>query len=262
MRAMKNFGKTAKGKLLRHSSGEDQILLTTPHAAEKEDFTQTDPWRALRILGEFVEGFDALSRVIPCVAFFGSARLDEESPWFKAAQETSRILSKAGLNIITGGGPGIMEAGNRGAQAGEGLSIGCNIELPHEQSPNTSQDISLTFRYFFVRKMMFVKYSIGFLIFPGGFGTLDELFDALVLVQTGKVGHFPVVLYGSDFWKGLTDWFSSTLIRAGTIGPKDQTLFTIADSPEEAAEPILQKARELNYLAPKRKKSPRKPDKV
>ncbi|MBI4878823.1 MAG: TIGR00730 family Rossman fold protein [Planctomycetes bacterium] len=222
-------------------------MLTIGPRAE-QDFTTTDPWRALRILGEFVEGFDALSKVSPCVALFGSARKKESDRWYRAAERTAKILAAAGLNIITGGGPGIMEAGNRGAYGETGLSIGCNIELAHEQEPNPYQDISLSFRYFFVRKMMFVKYSIGYIIFPGGFGTLDELFNSLTLVQTGKVEHFPIVLYGSSFWQGLLSWLKRALLAERTIAPGDVDLFIVADRPEDAAAPIVAKARELGYL--------------
>jgi uncharacterized protein (TIGR00730 family) len=245
---MKDHKKSKKAENRRSSHHEDRELLTLAPRAEAEDFTTTDPWRALRILGEFVEGFDALSRVIPCVAVFGSARLPETNPWYQAAQETSKILANAGLNIMSGGGPGIMEAANRGASEGKGLSIGCNIELPHEQSPNPYQDISLSFRYFFVRKMMFVKYSIGYVIFPGGFGTLDEYFNSLTLVQTGKVDHFPIVLYGTAFWKNLLDWMKDAMVKAGTIHADEMNLFTLANTPEEAAEPIIRKAKDLNYL--------------
>jgi uncharacterized protein (TIGR00730 family) len=226
---------------------EDRELLTLRPRTE-EDFTTTDPWRALRILGEFVEGFDALSQVIPSVAIFGSARLKEESPWYQAAAGTAKILASSGLNVISGGGPGIMEASNRGAYGEAGLSIGCNIELPHEQEPNAYQDISLSFRYFFVRKMMFVKYSIGYVIFPGGFGTLDELFNSLTLVQTGKVEHFPIVLFGSDFWKDLLGWMRQTLISAGTISAPEMDYFILADTPEDAAAPVIRKARELKFI--------------
>jgi uncharacterized protein (TIGR00730 family) len=226
---------------------EDRELLTLRPRTD-EDFTTTDPWRALRILGEFVEGFDALSQVTPSAAIFGSARLREDDPAFQAAVETARILASSGLNVISGGGPGIMEAANRGAHGEKGLSIGCNIELPHEQAPNPFQDISLSFRYFFVRKMMFVKYSIGYVIFPGGFGTLDELFNSLTLVQTGKVEHFPIVLYGSGFWKGLLSWMRKTLVDAGTIGEAELDYFILADSPEDAAGPVIEKARELKFI--------------
>lgn len=245
---MKDFRKKKHKAEAGRRACEDAQLLNLPPCAELIDFTKSDPWRALRILGEFVEGFDALSRVTPCVAVFGSARLKQESPWYQAAVRTAEILSAKGLNIITGGGGGIMEAGNRGAFDKKGLSIGCNIELPMEQMPNPYQDISLTFRYFFVRKMMFVKYSIGYLIFPGGFGTLDELFNSMTLVQTGKVENFPIVLYGSRFWSGLLDWIKATLLKEGTISEVDLKRYIVADTPEEACAPIIAKAEELGYL--------------
>jgi uncharacterized protein (TIGR00730 family) len=245
---MKDYSKSKMpGKHKPRRPGGDNELLNLPHH-DQVDFTTTDPWRALRILGEFVEGFDALSRVVPCVAVFGSARFDENNRWYKAAVETSRILAKNGLNIISGGGPGIMEASNRGAHDQDSLSIGCNIELPHEQNPNPYQDISLSFRYFFVRKTMFVKYSIGYVIFPGGFGTLDELFNSLTLVQTKKVDNFPVVLYGTEFWSGLITWIKDSLIGNGTLNESELDLITVADTPEDAAKPILAKADDLGYL--------------
>jgi len=245
---MKNPKKPGLKSGLKTRSSEDKDLFTLPPCGKKDDFTTTDPWRALRILGEFVEGFDALSRITPCVSIFGSARFKEDNRWYQQAVKTANILSQKGLNVITGGGPGIMEAGNRGAFEQNGLSIGCNIDLPMEQSPNTFQDISLSFRYFFVRKMMFVKYSIGYVIFPGGFGTLDELFNSMTLVQTKKVENFPIVLYGSSFWKGLIEWIEGNLLKAGTINESDLALFTIADTPGEAAKPIIAKALELGYL--------------
>ena len=168
---------------------EDQHLLRSrkPH----EDFTTTDPWRVLRILGEFVEGFESLSHIGPGVTIFGSARSKPDNDYYKAAVKSAQLLAQAGLAVITGGGPGIMEAGNKGASEGGGNSVGCNIQLPFEQQANPFCNISLEFRYFFVRKMMFVKYSVAFLIFPGGFGTMDELFEALTLTQTNKIEHFP-----------------------------------------------------------------------
>src|SRR5213075_1375939 len=178
---------------------EDEQLLIPPQVVPIErraSFTSTDPWRVLRIMGEFVEGFDTLSDVRNAVTVFGSARTLEGDHFYAAARETSRMLAQEGFAVITGGGPGIMEAANRGAREGGGLSIGCNIELPHEQGTNAYVDLSINFRYFFVRKTMFMKYSEGFIIFPGGFGTMDEIFEALTLVQTGKVKQFPVVLFG------------------------------------------------------------------
>src|SRR5919112_126779 len=179
---------------------QDEQLLETPRA---DEFTHTDTWRVFRIMGEFVEGFDDLATVTRGVAIFGSARTPVDSPFYAAAQETAGLLARAGYTVITGGGPGIMEAANRGAFEAHGTSIGCNIELPFEQSPNPYQTRSLRFKYFFVRKTMFVKYSTAFIIFPGGFGTLDEMFEALTLIQTRKIKNFPVVLVGSAYWSCL-----------------------------------------------------------
>src|SRR5437667_4382463 len=220
-------GRTSRNRLQkeRRSITEDERLLHRPtrqlisptepipqervkeeeHSLDRAlhfDFTLTDPWRVFRIMSEFVEGFDELSHIPPSVAIFGSARTKPEDPPYQAAVATVRLLAKAGFGVITGGGPGIMEAGNKGAQEGNNCSIGCNMELPLEQGPNPYLDISLDFRYFFVRKTMFVKYAEAFIIFPGGFGTMDELFEALTLIQTKKVSHFPVILYDSKYWGG------------------------------------------------------------
>lgn len=206
------------------------------HAFERAlhfDFTITDPWRVLRIMSEFVNGFDALAHIPASVAIFGSARTQEGDPIYDAAVETARLLARAGFGIITGGGPGIMEAGNRGAQDGGNLSIGCNIELPFEQYTNPYLDVSLDFNYFFVRKTMFIKYSNAFVIFPGGFGTLDELFEAITLIQTRKVSHFPVILYGSQYWSGLVNWIRETMLPGGKISPQDLDLLRISDDPQE-----------------------------
>ena len=194
---------------------EDERLLTPmpPVPAERRaTFTSTDPWRVLRIMGEFVEGFDILADVGDAVCVFGSARTPATDAYYQRALETARLLAKEGFAIITGGGPGIMEAANRGAQEGNGLSIGCNIELPFEQGTNAYVQRSINFRYFFVRKTMFVKYSTAFVVFPGGYGTMDELFEALTLVQTGKVKQFPVVLFGEAYWQGLVDWLRSDAV--------------------------------------------------
>jgi uncharacterized protein (TIGR00730 family) len=231
----------------QHKSDEDRELLKTT-VEVKEDFTKTDPWRTLRIHGEFVEGFDALSRVGPAVAIFGSARCGKENTYYQAAVKTAEILSRAGLAIITGGGPGIMEAANLGAHRAGGISIGCNIELPLEQIPNPYQTISLHFRYFFVRKMMFVKYSVAFVIFPGGFGTMDELFESLTLVQTGKIEHFPIVLFGSNYWKGLEKWMRDSMLGEGCLSRKDLSLYSITDKPEEAARSIIENSRKFGYI--------------
>lgn len=206
------------------------------HAFERAlnfDFTMTDPWRVLRIMSEFVNGFDTLAHIPPSVAIFGSARIKPDTPSYLAAIETARLLARSGFGIITGGGPGIMEAANRGAQEGDNLSIGCNIELPFEQSSNAYLDISLDFHYFFVRKTMFVKYSNAFVIFPGGFGTMDELFEALTLIQTKKVSNFPVILYGSHYWNGLMNWLRDTMLEMENISPGDLALLRVSDEPEE-----------------------------
>ena len=162
-----------------------------------------ESWKIFQVVAEFVEGYERLVHIPPSVSMFGSARFKPDHPWYKLAHDTAKALSEAGFSVVSGGGPGIMEAANKGAHEAGGLSIGCNIELPFEQEPNKYQDISLKFHYFFVRKMLFVKYSIGYVIFPGGYGTLDELFEALTLAQTNKIEHFPIILYGTGFWKGV-----------------------------------------------------------
>jgi hypothetical protein len=195
-----------------------------------------DPWRVLRILSEFVEGFDALADVGPAVTVFGSARSKPEDPYYKAGMKLGAALARKGFAVITGGGPGIMEAVNRGCHEAGGLSVGCNIELPHEQSLNKYVDLGVEFRYFFVRKNMFVKYARGFVIFPGGFGTLDELFESLTLAQTGKIEHFPIVLFGTPYWKGLLDWMKESVLSSGAIARADLKLMTLTDDPDEAVE--------------------------
>ncbi|MGH9660554.1 MAG: TIGR00730 family Rossman fold protein, partial [Bryobacteraceae bacterium] len=187
---------------------EDAKLLQQPDR-RLEDFTQTDPWRVLRIMGEFIEGFDVLAPIDKGVAFFGSARTGPDDPMYQLAQETARLLASAGYDIITGAGPGVMEAANKGAKLGGGRSIGCNIELPFEQGTNPYVDTVVNFRYFFVRKTMFIKYSNAYIIFPGGYGTLDELFEALTLIQTGKINQFPVILFGRHYWAGLVRWLNA-----------------------------------------------------
>ena len=222
------------------------------------DFTITDPWRVLRIMSEFVYGFDALAHVPPCVTIFGSARTSADDTSYAAAVETARLLAKAGFGIITGGGPGIMEAANKGAQEGGNLSIGCNIELPFEQAPNPYLDISLDFRYFFVRKTMFVKYSNAFIIFPGGFGTMDELFEALTLIQTKKVSNFPVILYGSKYWEGLLNWIRVTMLEEEKVSEDDVALLRISDDPQEICDIVCDAYRENHHVEkqnPNREKS-------
>ncbi|HMK44692.1 MAG TPA: TIGR00730 family Rossman fold protein [Dissulfurispiraceae bacterium] len=205
-----------------------------------EDLHQSETWRVFRIQSELVEGFETLFNVGPAVGVFGGARFREDTPYYQQAMNVCAMLSQAGFSIITGGGPGIMEAANRGAKMGRGKSIGLNIELPHEQSINPYLDINITFRYFFVRKLMFVKYSMGFVIFPGGFGTMDELFEALTLVQTKKVAGFPLVLYGKSYWNGLVDWIKATLVKEGAIDPADPDLIYVVDDSSDLARIFLQ----------------------
>ena len=220
-------------------STEDERLLQSPERPpESVHFTDTDPWRVFRIMGEFVEGFDLLARIGPAVTIFGSARVPETDPYYAQARETARRMGEAGFAVITGGGPGIMEAANRGARDAGALSVGCNIELPFEQGINRYVDVAINFRYFFVRKTMFVKYAEAFVIFPGGFGTLDELFEAMTLIQTGKVRDFPVILFGSAYWRGLLDWIRTTLLAEGKISRDDVDLVVVTDSPEECVRVI------------------------
>jgi uncharacterized protein (TIGR00730 family) len=204
-------------------------------------FLESDPWRALRILAEFVEGFDALASVGPAITVFGSARVDPGSPAYETARQIGRLLAQEGYAVITGGGPGVMEGANRGCQEGGGMSVGCNIELPHEQDINAYVDLGVEFRYFFARKTMFVKYADGFVILPGGYGTMDELFEALTLIQTGKIRHFPVILVGSEFYVGFLDWIKAKLLGEGMIAAEDLDLIQVTDDPKKVVE-IVRKA--------------------
>jgi uncharacterized protein (TIGR00730 family) len=211
-------------------STEDERLL---ERQARPAFLDTDTWRALRILSEFVEGFDALAAIGRAVTVFGTARAEPGGAMYEQARTVGRLLAEAGYAVITGGGPGAMEAANRGCQEGGGLSVGCNIELPHEQGLNQYVDLGIEFRYFFARKTMFVKYADAFVIMPGGFGTLDELFESLTLIQTGKVRDFPVVLVGRDYWQGLIDWMRAVQLPAGAIAEKDLDLLKLTDDPDE-----------------------------
>lgn len=188
-----------------------------------------ESWRALRILSEFVDGFDALSEIPPAISVFGSARVRDGDPEYVAARIVGAAIADAGFAVMTGGGPGVMEAANRGCRDAKGVSIGCNIELPFEQGMNPYVDLGIDFRYFFVRKTMFVKYAEGFVVFPGGFGTFDELFEALTLIQTGKVVHFPVVLFGSEYWSGLVEWLKARALERGMISSDDLDIFIMCD---------------------------------
>ncbi len=200
------------------------------------DIRTNDSWAIFKIMSEFVDGFETLGKIGPCVSIFGSARTNEDHEFYKLAEETAYLLTKSGYGVITGGGPGIMEAGNKGAHRGKGKSVGLNIDLPFEQfnNPYIDNDKLLNFDYFFVRKVMFIKYAQGFIVLPGGFGTLDELFEALTLIQTKKIGQFPIILMGTGFWSGLIDWIKTTLVNEKNISPEDLDLIKIVDTAEEA----------------------------
>jgi uncharacterized protein (TIGR00730 family) len=217
---------------------EDAKLLQAP--GPRDDFTRTDPWRVLRMTGEIIEGFDALASVEKGVSIFGSARTSPDDPQYRAATEVARLLGEAGFSIITGAGPGIMEAANKGARLAGAPSIGCNIELPFEQGANPYVDTLVSFRYFMVRKTMFIKYSNAFICFPGGFGTLDELFEAVTLIQTGKIFQFPVVLFGTHYWAGLVRWLQSRVLGERKISPGDLDLMLLTDDPAEAARAVIE----------------------
>jgi uncharacterized protein (TIGR00730 family) len=231
----------------KHQPGttQDEQLLESPRA---DEFTHTDTWRVFRIMGEFVTGFDELATLTRAVSIFGSARTSPNDPDYKAAEETAALFARAGFGVITGGGPGIMEAANKGALEAGGLSIGCNIELPFEQKSNDYLTLGLKFKYFFVRKMMFVKYSLGFIIFPGGFGTLDELFEALTLIQTEKIRNFPIVLYGSEYWKVLLDWVGNVALKEGKISEQDLRRLHVTDSPAEVVQIISDSQNSLSRV--------------
>jgi len=202
-------------------------------------FIKEDPWRIFRIMAEFVDSFETLSRVSPAVTVFGSARMPRNSPYYQASVTLARELAKQNLTVITGGGPGIMEAANKGAALGKGKSVGLNIELPHEQQGNRYANVPIHFHYFFSRKVCFVKYSIGFVFMPGGFGTLDELAEIITLVQTRRIPEYPLILFGTKFWKGLLRWMNDQMKKPGYISPGDLDLVTLTDDPHEAVEIIL-----------------------
>ncbi|SFR47633.1 hypothetical protein SAMN04490243_1950 [Robiginitalea myxolifaciens] len=208
------------------------------HPKGWNEIKTNDSWAIFKIMGEFVNGYEKLSAIGPCISVFGSARTPEDHPYYKLAVEVAKELSEAGYGVITGGGPGIMEAGNRGAHLNGGTSVGLNIELPFEKqnNPYIDEDKSLNFDYFFVRKVMFVKYSQGFVVMPGGFGTLDELFEAMTLIQTAKIASFPIILVGTEFWSGLMDWIKTTMLQAGNISEKDLDLVHLVDTPEEVVD--------------------------
>ncbi len=236
----KRSGRVVERGAARVSPQEDERLL---EGAEAPAFLDSDPWRVLRIQSEFVDGFDTLARVGDAVSVFGSARVRDDDPMCALARRTGELLVEHGYAVITGGGPGIMEAANRGALEAGGLSIGCNIELPFEQSLNAYVNLGIEFRYFFVRKTMFVKYAQAFVIFPGGLGTMDELFEAATLIQTGKVRHFPLILCGTEYWSGLLAWLRERVLDERKMSPADLDLFTRTDDPEEVVA-IIDRARD------------------
>lgn len=222
-----------------------------------QEFGGGETWRVFRIMSEFVDGFETLKDLGPAITIFGSARTRKEDWSYKVTLRVAEMLARRGFAVISGGGPGIMEAANRGARMGKGESVGLNIQLPKEQKPNRYQTKSLVFRHFFARKVMFVKYASGYVIMPGGFGTLDEFFEALTLIQTGKIRRFPVVLMGKKFWDGLIRWMQDTLVREGTISPEDMKYFYLTDSPEEAVQHIIDFHRgSIRPIGERRKRSP------
>lgn len=222
-----------RGEMIPEETTDARLL-----ASQDSDFIHTDPWRIMRIQSEFVEGFGTLADIEPSISIFGSARSKPGDPMYEIGVEIGKQLVEAGYGVITGGGPGAMEAGNKGAHEAGGSSVGLGIELPMEQGMNDYVNIGINFRYFFVRKVMFLKYSLGFVVLPGGYGTMDELFEALTLVQTQKVKGFPVVLVGSEYWGGLVDWISKTMKAAGMISVDDDELFTVVDTAEDAVAAI------------------------
>jgi len=220
---------------------EEQKIIKAFKDKNWNEIKSTDSWVIFKVMSEFVEGFDKLAKIGPCVSIFGSARTAEDHKYYKMAEEVAAKLVRHGYGVITGGGPGIMEAGNKGAKREGGKSVGLNIKLPFEQDGNIyiDQDKMINFDYFFVRKVMFVRYSQGFIVMPGGFGTLDECFEAMTLIQTKKIGRFPIVLVGREFWGGLVDWIRGTLLeKAGNISPEDMDLFNIVETPAEAVQVI------------------------
>ncbi|MDK4295467.1 TIGR00730 family Rossman fold protein [Corynebacterium accolens] len=248
--------RTLRGPLLLRSEGEqgstfDQRLL---ESGADHEWQHADPWRVLRIQGEFVAGFDALAKLPKAVTVFGSARTKPEDASYQMAEELGRKLAECAYAVITGGGPGIMEAANKGAHEGDGLSVGLGIELPHEQGLNKYVDLGLNFRYFFARKTMFLKYSQAFVCLPGGMGTMDEFFEVLCMVQTGKITNYPIVLMGTEYWSGLLEWMKNTLAAGGYINEDDQELFLLTDDPDEAVAHIIERHK---VMSDKRIREPR-----
>jgi len=229
---------------------KNNIMRAEKHPKGWNEIKTNDSWALFKIMGEFVNGFEKMSAIGPCVSIFGSARTKEDDKYYQLAMEVAKNIAAAGYGVITGGGPGIMEAGNKGANLAGGTSVGLNIDLPFEQhdNPYIDHDKSLDFDYFFVRKVMFVKYSQGFVVMPGGFGTLDELFEAITLIQTNKIAKFPIILVGTSFWSGLMEWVKNTMLTEGNISPKDLDLIKIVDTAEEVVDiiDVFYKGRDLS----------------
>lgn len=223
-----------------NSESEENLIREAFEAKDWNEIKTDNAWHIFKVMAEFVEGFEKLAKIGPCVTIFGSARVQPSSKYYKLAEQIAYKLTKSGFGVITGGGPGIMEAANKGAHFSGGKSVGLNIELPFEQQPNPfiDNDKSLSFNYFFVRKVMFTKFSQGFIVMPGGYGTLDELFEAITLIQTQKMVHFPIVLVEKSYWQGLIDWIRDRLVAEKTIGPEDMNLFKLVDTAEEAVQHI------------------------
>src|SRR6187551_1481213 len=236
----KSKKKSVDDALIQQALEEEQRIRKAFKDKDWSEIKGANSWMIFKVMSEFVEGLDKLAKIGPCVTIFGSARVKPSNPFYKMADEIAYQLVQHGYGVITGGGPGIMEAGNRGAHRAKGKSVGLNIYLPHEQKGNIyiDPDKLITFDYFFVRKVMFMKYSQGFIVMPGGFGTLDEMSEALTLIQTKKIGRFPIVLVGKKFWKGLIDWFMKVLVMEGMISENDDELFSVVDTPEEAIKVI------------------------
>ncbi|MGZ6827070.1 MAG: LOG family protein [Mycobacteriales bacterium] len=229
-----------RGRQVRHSTTDQRLL----DERGPTDWVHTDPWRVLRIQSEFVEGFGMLAELGKAITVFGSARTHPGDPYYRKTEALGRKLAEAGYAVITGGGPGIMEAANKGCHDAGGTSVGLGIELPFEQSMNDWVDLGMVFRYFFARKTCFLKYSIGYVGMPGGYGTLDEIFEAVTMIQTGKITDFPLVLFGTEFWTPMLDWIQGTLVADGKVGPADVHLFTLTDDVDEAVEIIKDAERE------------------
>lgn len=234
-------------------TGQNTLMNDKNTASKSQGIGQTESsltresWKIFQIMAEFVDGFEHLASIKPSVSIFGSARTQHDNPYYQKAEKIARLLSDAGFSVVSGGGPGIMEAANKGAYAGKSSSIGLNIELPNEQNANAYQDISLTFRHFFTRKVMFVKYATAYIVCPGGFGTLDEMAEILTLIQTGKSRKIPIILVESEFWSGLIDWFKSSLVKEGTINESDLDLIQVIDEPQQVVDAIFEYYRSRTF---------------